>query len=44
MTLLSGALFVSIFSLVASRSIVSNDPIYGQPEQIHLSYGRMLIF
>jgi hypothetical protein len=43
MALLSGVLFLIIFHIVSSKSIASNDPIFGQPEQIHLSYGRRLI-
>jgi acid phosphatase type 7 len=39
----SSICLLTIFTLVSSRSIVSNDPIFGQPEQIHLSYGRRSI-
>ncbi|CAF2391579.1 unnamed protein product [Rotaria sp. Silwood2] len=39
MALLNGILLITIFTFVSSRSIFFNDPIFGQPEQIHLSYG-----
>jgi hypothetical protein len=42
MALLSGVLLLTIFTIVSSKSIISNDLIYGQPEQVHLSYGRRL--
>ncbi|CAF4821399.1 unnamed protein product, partial [Rotaria magnacalcarata] len=40
MALLHGTLLFTILSIVSSRSILTDDPIFGQPEQIHISYGR----
>ncbi|CAF0904535.1 unnamed protein product [Adineta steineri] len=39
MTLINGILLCFFFIIVSSKPISFNDPIFGQPEQIHISYG-----
>ena len=39
---LGGLLLLIISYSALSKSILSVDPIFGQPEQMHLSYGRRL--
>jgi hypothetical protein len=40
MALLSSILLLSIVTIVSSKSLYLGDPIFGQPEQIHISYGQ----
>ena len=39
---LSGIFLLLVLTAVASKSISYDDPVFGQPEQIHISYGRTL--